>query len=270
MSFQPIVPLSGYVGWRFLERTMEAQQTAFNESQPVSRATDYFREKIGSITNAADLVNDRQLLSVALGAFGLDDDINNTFFIRKILEDGTTADDALANRLADNRYEEFSSAFGFGDLPAGRTFLSTFPDEIIDRFETQQFARAVGDQNNDLRLALNVSEGIGDILERNTTTAGQWFSVMGNAPLRSVFQTALGLPSSIASVDLDQQREIFQERARSVLGTDQLADLTDPGEQEKLIRLFLVRSEAAEIAASTASSTALALLQSAPRFNSLR
>lgn len=265
MSFQPVVPLTGYVGWRFLDRTIEAQQAAFSQSEPVSRATDYFRENIGKVRNAADLVADRQLLSVALGAFGLDEDIDNRFFVRKILEDGTLNDDALANRLADNRYAEFSRAFGFGDRAVPRTSLSSFPNEIIDRFETQQFSRAVGDQNNDLRLAMNVATGIGDILEQNSTNTGRWFSIMGNAPLRSVFQTALGLPSSIASIDLDQQREIFEERAASILGSGDVASLADPVEQEKLIRLFLVRSEAAQISAATGASTALTLLQAARR-----
>ena len=103
MSFQPVIPLTGYLGWRFLERTSDAQQDIFAKSQPVQRATDHFREKIGKVNSAADLVNDRQLLSVALGAFGLDADINNRAFIQKVLEDGTLSQDALANRLADNR-----------------------------------------------------------------------------------------------------------------------------------------------------------------------
>jgi hypothetical protein len=265
MSFQPVVPLTGYVGWRFLERTLDAQQTAFAESQPISRATDYFRENIGSVRTAEDLMSNRRLLSVALGAFGLDEDINNTFFIRKILEDGTISDDALANRLSDSRYADFSRAFGFGDGPIARTVLSTFPVEIVERFENRQFERAVGEQNNDLRLAMNVGTGIGDILEQNGSRAAQWFSVMGNAPLRDVFQTALGLPQSIASVDIDKQRDIFQERSKSIFGTDQLSDFADPKQQEKLIRLFLIRSEAASFNVSSGASAALTLLQSTPR-----
>ncbi|MDX8352865.1 DUF1217 domain-containing protein [Cognatiyoonia sp. IB215182] len=265
MSFQPVVPLSGYVGWRFLERTFDAQQTAFSESQPITRATDYFRENIGNVRTAEDLVSDRQLLSVALGAYGLDDDIDNRFFIRKILEDGTIDDDALANRLADNRYAEFSRAFGFGDQPVPRTSQTSFVDDVVARFEARQFERAVGEQDNDLRLAMNVSTGLSDILNRNSTPTGQWFSVMGNAPLRNVFETALGLPSSIASIDLDQQLEVFQDRSRTVLGTDDLSVLADPAEQEKLIRLFLVRAEAAEVSVSSGASAALTLLQSAPQ-----
>ena len=265
MSFQPVLPLQGYLGWRFLERTGEAQQAAFSNSAPIQRATDYFRENIGNVRTASDLVNDRQLLTVALGAFGLDDDINNRAFIQKVLEDGTIDDDALANRLADNRYADFSEVFGFGDSPIPNTVLSSFPAEIIDRFETQQFARAIGEQNNDLRLASNVNSGVADILDRSTTNDGRWFSIMGNAPLREVFQTALGLPSGIAGIDIDKQLEVFQERAQAIFGTDELAEIATPEQEEKLIRLFLIRSEANDLAANSAGSNALALLQSAPR-----
>ncbi|WP_296426030.1 DUF1217 domain-containing protein [Yoonia sp.] len=263
MAFQPVLPVTGYVGWRFLERTLEKQQTAFAESQPIARATDYFREKIGNVRTVDDLVNDRHLLSVALGAFGLDDDINSQFFIRKILADGTTADDALANRLADKRYLDFSRTFGFGGDGAPRTGLVAFPDEIVSRFEARQFERAVGEQNNDLRLALNVASGVSDIVESTSSQNAQWFSMMGNAPLRNVFQTALGLPSGLASIDLDQQLGIFKERSKSIFGTESVGDFTDPDQQEKLVRLFLIRSEAAAISVSSGASTALTLLQSA-------
>jgi len=264
MSFQPIVPLTGYVGWRFLQRTMDVQQTAFANSQPISRSVEYFRDNIADVRTADDLVSDRRLLSVALGAFGLDEDISNAFFVRKILEDGTVADSALANRLADNRYAEFSRTFAFGDRPSPRTGLIGFADEIINRFEARQFERAVGDQNNELRLAMNVETGVADIVDRTSNTNAQWFSVMGNAPLRNVFQTALGLPSSIGSIDLDKQLQIFQERSQTIFGTKSVANFTDPTKQEKLIRLFLVRAEAANTSAYSGGSTALTLLQSAP------
>lgn len=261
MSFQPVLPLTGYVGWKFLERTLVSQKSAFADSQPISRATDHFLSEIGAVNSAADLVDDRQLLSVALGAFGLDDDINNTFFIRKILEEGTVADDALANRLADNRYAEFSRAFGFGDLAVAKTGIDGFAEDIVQRFEQRQFAKAVGEQNNDLRLAMNVGETMQSIMQQSSTNKGRWYSVMGNPPLRQVFETALGLPSGIISIDLDQQREIFQERAQSLLGSDQLEDLGSPAAQEKLVRLFLVRSEAASLNYASSGANALTLLQ---------
>lgn len=262
MTFQPVVPLSGYSGWLFLERTADTQRAAFNESAPVVRVTDNFREKIGQITTAEDLVNDRELLSLALGAFGLDDDIGSTFFIRKVLEDGTGEPEALANRLADPRYSALSDAFGFGGLGGvARTGLSFFADEIIDRYEAKQFEVAVGEQDNDMRLALNLAPGLDDVIESGGSNNAQWFGMMGNAPLRNMFQTALGFPSSFASVDLDQQLEQFQDRARATFGTDQLADFATAENQEKMIRLYMLRSEANAFATTSSASVALSLLQ---------
>lgn len=266
MTFQPVVPFTGLSGWLFLERTAPAQKEAFNQSASVQRTTDYFREKIGEITTAKELVDDRRLLSVALGAFGLDDDIDNKFFIQKILEDGTLDPDALAVRLSDSRYKEFSAAFGFGDFGnTPRTQLSGFPDEIIDRYQAKQFELAVGEQNQDLRLALNVESSLGELISSTSSEDAQWFSIMGNPPLRRVFEYALGLPSSIARIDLDQQLVEFREKAVKVFGTDKLTKIADnPEAEEKLIRLFLIRSEAEAAASIGGASIALNLLQAIP------
>lgn len=260
--FQPVIPLDGFAGWRFLERTLEAQQTAFVESPSIARTTDYFRENISKITSAADLVADRQLLSVALGAYGLDADIDNKFFIQKILDDGTTSDDALSSRLADKSYAAFSAAFGFGDELGALTGLSGFADDILNRYETKQFEIAVGDQSSDLRLALGLQESLNDITTQTASETAQWFSMMGSATLRTVFETALGLPSSLASIDLDQQLSTFQDRASSIFGTDKIADFTDPERQEDLLRLFLIRSQSNTSAAVTSGNIALTLLRS--------
>ena len=85
-GFRPAVPAAGLPGWAFLSRTASAQQAAHASSSTLQRDTAYFRANIGSIQSAEELVSDRRLLSVALTAFGLEDDLQNRFFIRKILE----------------------------------------------------------------------------------------------------------------------------------------------------------------------------------------
>lgn len=264
MTFQPVVPFGGYLGWQFLQRTMDAQQTAFKESAQVKRDTDYFRENIVNVRTAEELADDRRLLSVALGAFGLEDDINNRFFIRKILEDGTTDPDALGNRLADKRYFAMSQTFGLGLGEISLTSSTQFADRIIADFQDKQFARAVGESDENMRLALNVDDGLQDIIDTTRANDARWFSILGNAPLRRVIETALGLPSSIASIDLDQQLSTFKDRARSVLGSDEVADLASPERQEDLIRLFLVRAQAQEFSGTSSGTVALNLLRSAP------
>jgi len=258
MSFQPVIPTTGYVGWRFLSRTLPAQQEAFKQSAPVARATEYFRDNIAKVKTVDGLMADRRLLDVALGAFGLDQDIASRAFIRKVLAEGTLKDDAFANRLADKRYAQLARAFGFGDLGA-RTGLPSFATEIVTRFEARRFEVAVGEQDGNMRLALSLSQGLAD-----ATTAGgkdaQWFSVMGLTPVRAVFEKALGFPPAFGSIDLDQQLAAFKVRARATFGTDNVADFANPVQQEKLIRLFLIRSEAASGGGFSSANIALALL----------
>lgn len=261
MTFQPVLPLGGYAGWLFLQRTADTQRATLNESAPVVRATDTFRDRIADMRSAEDLVNDREVLAVALGAFGLGDDIDNKFFIRKILEDGTSDSDALANKLSDNRYADLSKAFGFGTGEITRTGFSFFAEEIVDRYEAKQFEEAVGAQNNDMRLALNLGPALDDVVAGNGSNNGRWFGIMGNTPLRTLFQTALGFPSSFAAIDIDQQLDQFKTRAEATFGTSEIEELATPENQEKLIRLFMLRSETSSASATSGASVALSLLR---------
>ena len=264
MTYDPALPIGGYAGWAFLKRTMPTQTAVFNTSTDMKRDEDYFRAKIGKITTAEQLVNDRRLLKVALGAFGLDNDIGNKFFIRKVLEDGTLTPGALANRLADKQYQKLSASFGFGDFAVPSTKLSDFPDKILTAYRARQFEAAVGEQNPDLRLALNVQRELPGIAAKSGSSENsKWFTVMGNVPLRRVFEKALGLPSSLGVLDLDKQLEAFKAKAKSQLGSDAIAQFTDPAKVEGLVRRFLLRSEAESFAQSGAGNPALQLMQTA-------
>ena len=151
MIYSPVLPVGGYAGWTFLNRTMAKQTAAFVKSPEIKRDEDYFRANIAKVTTAEQLVKDRRLLKVALGAFGLDADINNKAFIQKVLQDGTLKVGALSNKLADKQYQKFSAAFGFGDFATPRTKLSDFPDKILTAYRARQFEAAVGTQDGDLR-----------------------------------------------------------------------------------------------------------------------
>lgn len=262
MTYQPIVPLSGYTGWRFLQRTLPAQKEAFQESATVKRDVENFREKIGSVLSAAELVEDYDLLRVALGAFGLQDEIGNKYLIEKVLNEGTEDNAALANRMGDSRYADLADAFGFGpDSLFPKMILDSKVDDIVSRYHDRQFEVAVGNVDNDMRLALNVEQGLTDILADDASNTSNWFNLMGNPPLRQVLETAMGFPKSFGAIDLDQQLTHFKDRAQSMFGTDEVEKLAEPENMEKMIRLFLIRSEAAQFSLSNSSAqTALMLL----------
>ncbi len=260
MTFSPVIPTGGIAGWAFLDRTGAKQRATFAATAPNQRDEAYFREKIGSIKTAEALVADRRLLSVALGAFGLDADINNKAFLKKVLADGTLRADALGNRLADKQYLALAGAFAF-DLPTPSTRISTFPDKILSAYRERRFEIAVGAQNNDMRLALNARRELATLAERPISETSKWLTIMGNPPLRQVFEKAFGLPAAFVGVDLDRQVATLQSRAERVLGRADVAQFSDPARVESLLRQFLARGDATT-GGTSAQSSALQLLQS--------
>lgn len=260
MSFQPVLPLAGYAGWSFLKRTLARQQVAQQASPVQQRDEAYFREKIGKVTTAEQLVGDKRLLRISLAAFGLEADLNSKAFIRKVLEGGTLKEGSLA----DKQYRNFAAAFGFGDYSVPRTAVSTFPEEILAQFRARSFETAVGQQNNSYRLALNAEREIPALAARKTGETAKWYTVLGNAPLREVVQTALGLPKSFSAIDLDQQVAILQDKTRAAFGSPDISQFGDPAKMEALVRRYMFQSQAQEQGAgSSPAAIALTLLRGA-------
>ena len=266
MSFQPVIPTTGIAGWVFLQRTYDSQFEAFNRAGEIERETAYFRENITNIQTAQELVADRRLLSVALGAYGLSEDIDKRAFIQRVLEDGTSARDALANRLSDERYKKLSDGFGFGPGQSRQTGLPDFADRIIALYETERFEIAVGEQDNTMRIALYAERELTALAESDRSQNAQWFSIMGLPPLREMMETAFGLPSNFGLIDIDQQRQVFQEKARQTLGTDVLSEMVQPETLERLTNTYLVRAQINAFATNTSgASIALSLLSASQR-----
>lgn len=262
MSFQPVLPLGGFQGWQILKANLETQQARFAEAPAQGRDREYFKENIGSITSAEELVKDYRLLRVALGAYGLSDDLPNRAFMEKVLSDGVDNDDALANRLADKRYLAFSEAFGFGGTLPPRTQSPGFADKVLSRFDEQAFEVAVGEQDSDLRLALTATREVPEIAAADTTDSVAWLTVMGNPPLRKVFETAFALPVSTGTLDLDRQLDIFRAGAERVLGSSEFSTLTDPNAVDELVKSFTLQSQiAAGPSFLTPGISALTILQ---------
>ncbi|AOZ70765.1 flagellar protein [Rhodobacter xanthinilyticus] len=262
MTYTPVVPLGGYAGWKFLSRTMEKQQATFVASAEIQRNEEYFREKIGEVKTAKELVSDRRLLTVALGAFGLDDDINNKYFVQKVLEEGTLDSDALANKLSDKRYLALSKAFGFGDFNTPRTVLSDFPDEILANYETRQFEIAVGDVDTTMRMVMTAQREIPELAAKTNSETTKWYTVIGSPTMSEVFRVGLGLPQSVSALDVDQQVEIYRQKTDAMFGSTDPAIFTESASMDKLLKTYLLRSEVSVSNSSASNSIALQLLNS--------
>jgi hypothetical protein len=261
MAFAPVVPFGGLLGFRFVERTFNAQFEAFGKSPDIQRDIDYFLENAGEATTAEALVADRRLLRVVLGAFGLDDEIDKRAFVRKILEDGTLEPKALANRLSDPAWAELSEALGYGNF-GGLLVFDNVRHNIADQFRLRQFERAVGDVDVDVRLALNFRREIREIASAPDVDRIGWLRVLGSQPLRRVIEGAFNLPAGFGQIDIDRQRDELAARAGQIFGIESPAAFASDENVDDLLRRFLVSAQLqGGISPSAPGATALALLQ---------
>ncbi|MCC5971255.1 MAG: DUF1217 domain-containing protein [Pararhodobacter sp.] len=372
MSFQPVIPANGYAGWSFLQRTLERQSLSHSGTAMAKADEAYFRENIGKISSAEELVNDRRLLRVALTSFGLADDLQNRAFIRKVLESSTREPEAgerrsFVQRLADKRYHDLAKAFGFGDsktseTPArnasdsslsrqeqaqqltrsmqndlsvlagselgeqatwtlvlttpslrsmfetvfdlsgnfadldvnrqieilrektqevfgrpdvaqfaqpdrlhqlGERYIEQFAGNLVSNFHQRRFEEAVGAQDQSMRLALSLQRDLAQLAQSDQSENGKWFRILGTPSMRTVFETALQLPSTFGSLDLDRQADILRTRSQRAFGDSGVSQFAHPEVMNKLVRQFFVGEQLNEIRTISSQSAALTLLQGA-------
>lgn len=262
MSFQPVIPVGGLAGWAFLNKTRERQEASFVASPALKNDLDHFRQKFASITSTDELVKDRRSFRVILSAYGLEDDINSTAFIRKIIDDGVDDRRALSNRLTDKRYKALAQDMQF--LVAGSTVTAPedLHERIVAQFQTRSFERAVGEQNQDMRMAMSLQRELPGLVQGYTSESAQWFAVLGNAPLRKAMETALGLPKEFGALDVDQQVVRLKAAVTRRFNVSNLQALSEPENMDKLVKRFLVMAQINEMQVSMSpASVALALLQ---------
>jgi len=265
VTYQPTVPLGGLAGWEFLKRTRARQEQSFAASASIKRTTTAFAQEFSKIRTAKDLVENRQSLQVVLGAFGLQDDLNNRAFIEKIISGGTSDRSALANRLADKRYLSLAQELahlgpdGTGIAPPG------LADRLTRKYQASEFEIAVGNADENMRLSLAYARKMPEIAEGSRSDEARWFQILGDPPTRRVIETALGLPKEFAALDIDEQVERLQNAAETKLGVRSAVEFAAPDMIETVTRRFLLMDQLRETQAGMSGAAVALMLLSVPR-----
>jgi len=252
MTYTPAIPLGGLLGWRVFDQSISRQFDAFSNTEKAQRDVQYFRDNIANATSAKDLIEDRKLLAVALGAFGLEEEINKKAIILKVLQEGTDIPTSFANRLADPKWREFSAEFGYGNFAGARVELSSLQDKVADQYLERTFEARVGDVDSNMRLAMNFRREAARIAAEPSVETIGWFKIMGQLPLRTVAEAGFGLPSAFGTAAIDKQKEEFEDRASKLFGGKSPAIFNDPEVVDKVIKNFFLQ---AEIQSGPSSST---------------
>lgn len=257
MGYSVQVGASGYLGWKVLERTAAMHQRNVANDPEVQRSIGYFVSELPHTEDVGGLVGNFRLLRVVLGAFGLEGDVNNKFFLQKILESDPGDKGSLVNRLSDKRYLQLNRAVGaFGNS----AFSKENAENISDMYIRQEFERRVGEKDQKLRIALYAQRELIDLALKSGTENRKWYEVLGSKPLRTLFEGAFGFGASYAKIPLERQVFEFRNGLDKAIGSDKFSVLSDPKNVDVLIQRFLLRAEVRSDRASSFS-TALRLLR---------
>lgn len=105
--------VSTFLSYDLINRDMKASLSRVANQGLIERQTNYYKENIGKVTTVDEFLDDYQLYSYAMEAFGLSEMTYAKAFMRKVLESDLNDDNSFANKLTDTRYRDFASAFNF-------------------------------------------------------------------------------------------------------------------------------------------------------------
>jgi hypothetical protein len=105
--------MSTYQSYLFYTRNPAQTQQRTAADPTVARAQQYYQANIGKVKTASDLVNNYQLFSYAMNAYGLQDMTYAKAFMTKVLTSDLSDPQSFVNKLSDSRYKAFAQAFNF-------------------------------------------------------------------------------------------------------------------------------------------------------------
>ena len=198
-----------------------ARYQAMTAAEPsVKTASAYYQANIGSVKSIGDLVGNYRLLSYALNAYGLGDQINSKGLITKVLEGGVSSPKSLANTLPNPQWKAFAAAFNFVDSgatpPSSSSAIATTTSASVE----QQLESDQGGQDVGVQLAL--------YFQRVAPTVTSEEGILADPNLLQVAATIMGLPAT-AAADLKPQ---------TLSELMPLSDLKDPAKLTQLTERF--------------------------------
>ena len=218
-----------------------------------SRKIEAFRERIATIETVDQFVEDYEIFSFVMEAFDLEDQIFGKALMSEMLKSDISDRESLAARLTDPRFRDLYVEMGFvNDGEANpNTASPAWQEAIIDRFLGTSFINDQAAVNEDLGAVLHFRREAPDI--------DSWFDVLKDRRVAEVLRKAVGLPDSMALLDLDQQIKIFESKM-------DIEDFKDPDFLAGIERKFSAISDAEGAVAGAAPSPILTLFQSNAQF----
>jgi len=218
-----------------ITNNLDRSLAATAAQQSVATATEYYRSHIGDVKSIDDFMKDTRLYNYAMRAFGLDDMAYAKAFMRKVLTEGVSDPKSFANKLSDDRFVQFATAFKFAELGDQTTQTTAVQQTVVDRYTRQTLETNAGQDNEAVRLAL--------YFQREARNIKSVYGLLADTALWTVVKTIFGFPDSMANADIELQ-------AKAVSQKIDVADLSDPEKVNKLIVRFAAAWDAENVTTS--------------------
>ena len=213
------------------------QKTLIINSAQFKKDVLDFKSRVAAIDDADELFKDYRLLKIVLEAYDLDSEIDKAGFIKKILTSDPTDKNALVSRVNDNRYREL--ALDIGLFSGVKGLKSTaFANRIEAKLAQTRFEHVVDDESPGVRAALRFRALAPKIKSP--------YDILSDPILRDVVLKATGLPLEIVRQPVESQARLLESRI-------DFDKLKDANYANRLIKRFLVLTEAAPVSTGNGS-----------------
>src|SRR6204780_4685104 len=177
---------------------------AMTAAEPaVKTATAYYEANIGSGTSIQDFVGNYRLLSYALNAYALGDQITAKGLITKVLEGGVSNPKSLANTLPNSQWKAFAAAFNFVDSgatpPSSASAVATTTGDYVE----QQLESDQGNQDVGVQLAL--------YFQRVAPTVTSEYGILADPNLLEVAGKIMGLSPATSAENINTQAQTLSQ-----------------------------------------------------------
>ncbi|MGO4870884.1 MAG: DUF1217 domain-containing protein [Roseiarcus sp.] len=206
-----------------ISNNLTRYQTMTADKPAVKTASEYYAANIGNVTSIQDFVGNYRLLSYALSAYGLGNEVNSTALVTQVLEGGVSSSNSLANTLSNPNWAKFAAAFDFvgqgvSSITSSSAIATTTSDYVEQTLETDQ-----GQQDQGVELAL--------YFQRVAPSVTTGLGIMGDTNLLDVVQTIFGLPPETTGTDIDTE-------AQEITQLMPMSDLQDSSKLQQLTERF--------------------------------
>ncbi|MGY6707035.1 MAG: DUF1217 domain-containing protein [Rhizobiaceae bacterium] len=185
--------------------------------------TDYYMANIKSVRSIDEFLADDRIFQMAMVANGFDDELPSKQVVRAMLEGGIDDPDSPANTSPDERFAQLVENFNFARYGEKATTINAAQQPAVDKYMRQTLEEDAGLQNEGVRLAL--------YFERMAPKMTSYYEILGDRAVGSVVRTILGLPESVAQLDVDKQAALIKSRI-------DIEDFKDPKKLQELVTRF--------------------------------